>query len=273
MAFTSLKENSFFTLRSVGLKGSNILSMLRGEHPLAVFENVASQEMCNRIADAFFQSRLLQHRDDGVPGLNMGAFHFDKTIDTYLNEVLNARKTLRKVLTNDYPNIMEIHAILANLLYENGISYRPAQHQDQKAGEFVLRSWDGQGKYALLPHEDCAQLTDPKQIGFEVQKVAEHTMLGFNLCVCEPKAGGEIIIWNSIPDQATRVSLGVTNTGYPYPADVVNGVPFVGYMPKKGDLYCVNGNCLHAVNNSSSFRLTISFNCGSIDEETAVYWT
>jgi hypothetical protein len=105
--------------------------------------------------------------------------------------------------------------------------------------------------------------------------VANKTVVGVNLCIRSNDQHGALLVWNTRPDEEERLSLGVQHLGYPYPSSFVKDQQYLRILPEPGDIYCVNGTLLHAVEKQKTgeTRLSLSFIIGFIDDATVVYWT
>ena len=106
-------------------------------------------------------------------------------------------------------------------------------------------------------------------------KCANKTVVGVNLCIRSNPQQGALLVWNKRPDEEERLRLGVEHLGYPYPSSFVKDHEYLRILPEPGDIYCVNGTLLHAVEKQQTgeTRLSLSFIIGFIDDATVVYWT
>lgn len=252
-------------------------AILKGNAAAYLIKGMIPDADCARIADNFDQVAQAK-RDDKVPGICIGAFHYGKTTDQYFNEVAASAEKSARLLVNSTDPVATIHREFSSAFSLRNFFYRPAASFGRHSARFVARAWTDTGEYALAPHEDVAQLHHPAQRGFEIQAVARHTVVGINLCIRSNETGGALIVWDVRPDDQDRLRFGVQHTGYPYPADFVGSSEQIRLYPRAGDVYCVNGNLLHAVEQrrertSITLRLNLSFICGFIDSDTIVYWT
>ena len=83
-----------------------------------------------------------------------------------------------------------------------------------------MRSWCDSGNFALEPHDDAAQLKTQLQAGFEISKTLDYTPVAVNICL-QNGEGGALHYWNYEPDNNARKSLGLVETGYPYPVELL----------------------------------------------------
>jgi len=251
----------------------SLLALLEGRASAYHIREMIPRHMCESVSQSFASLHGSERADD-VPGLHVGAFHYGKQTKEYFDEVATSYPLMSRLTSAGDP-IAIVHDSFAAILAEAGISYRPANWAGQAAGRFVARSWTGSGAFALAPHEDAAQLRNPQQTDFEIQAVADHTVIGVNLCIRPSTYGGGLLVWDVSPDNQDRTALGLEYTGYPYPLTFVDSAKCLTLRASAGDLYCVNGNLLHAVEQQSgpNSRLTLSFICGFIDQRTVVYWT
>lgn len=162
--------------------------------------------------------------------------------------------------------------IVRDRMRRDGVDLRVAEMNGQKACPALIRSWDAEGAFALYPHEDMSQCRDPRQTGFEIQRVTEHNVCAVNMCLANGE-GGRLVIWNVRPDEATRERLGVKYTGFPYPSSGLTEFKELRLDVRAGDIYVFNGAYVHAVEVSFGVRANLSFFIGILDEKTVVTWT
>ena len=253
---------------------ADVVRVLRGEIAGCMFRNVIPLETCRRIADNFRNHPRLRRRGDAVPAHVLGTFHYQKPLAQYLDEAASFRDTMYDVFEGGVNLFEEIFGAVSAALANDRVQLRVAEHEGRRASQFVMRSWSGAGRFSLEPHEDGAQLTDRQQRGFEIQRI-DGPATAFNFCLENPGAG-ELHYWDWIPDEATRVRLGLQETGYPYPIDIVDGVKKIVVPVHAGDIYFFDGKRIHAVAAQASvagYRSTISGLMGFVDPSTVVYWS
>jgi hypothetical protein len=272
---TQLVSNSFLLEQSEGsIEADPLLTILSGSSPAYLAKHVVSRTECDQIWQNF-QRLSAQRRHDNVPGIHIGGFHYGKTTDEYLAEVEENIPSTTELVSGTSDPISAIHEALGSALEERTFAYRPASSNGRLAGRVIARSWTDGGEYALAPHEDRSQLQHPAQRGFEIQQVWYHTVVGVNLCIRSNDQSGALLVWNKRPDEEERLRLGVEHLGYPYPPSFVEGHEYLRILPEPGDIYCVNGTLLHAVEKqpTNQTRLSLSFIIGFIDDATVIHWT
>lgn len=264
-----------FEFREVSsFNAADVVRVLRGELAGCIFRHAIAPDTCRQIADNFRHHPRLRRRGDGVPAYVLGAFHYRKPLAEYLDEAETFRETIHDVFEGGVNLFEEIFGAVKAALAAEQTQLRVAEYKGRQASEFVMRSWSGAGQFSLEPHEDGSQLTDRLQRGFEIQRITGPAT-AFNICLENPGAG-ELHYWDLIPDDAMRVRLGLEETGYPYPLDVVDGVPKVVVPVRAGDIYFFNGKRIHAVaaqDGVTGYRLTISGLMGFVGPSTVVYWS
>ena len=266
---------SFHFLESDAINPKHVERVLRGEAVGCVFRNVIDAAVCRHIAENFRNHPRLRKRADDVPAYFLGTYHYRKPLTQYLSEAATFRDTMHDVF-DGCDNVFErVMSSISSRLAASGVTMRVAAHNDEPASEFVMRSWSGVGQYSLEPHDDGAQLTAAQQRGFEIQRLGDSAVVAFNMCLENP-GGGELHFWNLIPDDATRERLGLQETGYPYPIEVLQGIDKLVIPVRAGDVYFFNGKHIHAVaaqQDAAGFRSTISGLMGFVDPRTVIYWS
>ena len=140
---------------------------------------------------------------------------------------------------------------------------------------YVLRSWESQGPYQLLPHDDWAQLSFPGQSMLEFSAVGP-TVCSLNLCIANRGVHpfeGAVRIWNL--RGGPRESHTSPHSGYPYELSEVDAVAFVETPVQAGDVYAINGRYVHAVSGSSqgSVRVTMATTMACLGGDEIIYWS
>lgn len=262
------EENDEFRPRS-------IVDILHGRLAGVVFRSVVPTATCAELTGRFLASPARRARGADVPGEYVGAYHYAKTTDGYLDEAATVRGALDEMLDMPASPLAVLRQGLAEVLAEDGVEFRLAQHESREACPAILRSWHGKEQFALAPHEDLGQCVDPRQAGFEIQGAPNHHIVAMNMCL-ENGAGGRLVVWNIQPDQMSRQRLGLQYTGVPYPLECLDGIETMSIDVYPGDIYLFNSAHVHAVEPSadpSSRRITLSGLLGFIDDKTVVSWT
>ena len=265
---------SFQFLSPTEFNPHDVIRVLRGEAAGCLFHGAIDQDVCARVARNFRDHPRLRARNDDVPAYFLGTYHYRKPLALYLEEAAAFRDTMHDVFDGCENVFQRVMSAVTSALAADGVTLRVAQHEGAAGSEFVMRSWSGAGQFSLAPHDDAAQLSHPLQRGFEIQSVAG-PLVAFNMCLETPGAG-ELHYWNIVPDEATRVRLGLQETGYPYPLDVLEGIDRLIVPIQAGDIYFFNGKNVHAVGpqrNASGYRSTISGLMGVLDKQTVIYWS
>ena len=251
---------------------SAILRVLIGESPGCKFENVMGSYECDEILRRYWNHPQLRKRKDNVPAHFLGTYHYMKTLETYFSESLKY-SNIRKDFFNGTANtFIKLIVGLSEFLKNKGYTFRIAKHRGQQANDFLLRSWNGNGIFSLEPHEDYSQLTASIQKPFEIQKVINFSVVAANICL-QNENGGELYYWNIKPDSKTRKSLGLEQTGHPYPLSLIGNLEKMVIPISKGDIYFFNGAFLHAVASHIGNRATLSFLMGFCDSQNVIRWT
>ncbi len=253
-----------------------IVRVMRGEVAGCIFRQAMDSALCQRICDNFWKHPQKRQRGDAVPAYYLGTYHYAKDLSLYLDEAAATSAAVHDVFDGGRNVFDELMAEVRAELASSGVGLRVARHQGRDAGEFVIRSWSGGGKFALAAHDDAAQLSAKQQAGFEIQDVARNPLAAVNMCLQNGAAGGNLVYWNIEPDSNTRRALGLEETGYPYQAEWLDKFDRIDLPVHAGDIYFFNGKLIHAVQaqaNPGEYRSTISFLMGFRDPQTAIYWT
>ena len=132
------------------------------------------------------------------------------------------------------------------------------------------------GEFLLEPHDDFAQLKAPAQKNFEIQQATR--VMAVNFYAKVPVNSGQLKFWNIELDEATRTRLGLTCSGFPYPAELLNQFQSIIIPVETGDLCVVNGHLVHAALRGDSKvlsknRLLITFFMGFNNDKELIWWT
>ena len=268
-------KSYFRFIESTDLRPSLIFDVLRGRQLGVVFRGVVSAATRREMISRFLASPARQKRGADAPGEYLGAYHYNKTIDEYLDQYTAIRPDLENALDVLDEPLGQLRQLLQEALALEGVEFRSARYGDRQASPGIFRSWLGVQQFALAPHEDRGQCEDPKQAGFEIQQVTAHQIVALNICL-ENGPDGRLVIWNIRPDEATRTRLGVRYTGSPYAVEWLAGVDQLFLDVRPGDIYLFNAAHVHAVEpvrDADASRVTLSGMMGFSDAKTVVAWT
>jgi hypothetical protein len=193
-------------------------------------------------------------------------------VDTYLSETAEVTESVERLVRMDGSPWIWFHEIVGDRLKREGATLRIAEMNGRKACPALIRSWDAEGEFALYLHEDMSQCGDPRQAGFEIQRVTQYNVCAPNMCLANG-IGRRLVIWNVRPDEKTRERLGVTHTRFSYPPSGLVGFKQLRLSVGQGDKYVFNGAYVHAVEASRGVRANLSFFIGQLDQKTVVTWT
>lgn len=254
---------------------SLVVDVLSGRRLGVVFRGVVPTATCRALIANFLASPARRTRGADAPGSYLGAYHYNKTIDAYLDETDAVAADLRAALDVPADPLSDLFRRLEAELAVSGVAFRPARHGGREACPGIFRSWLGQRDFALAPHEDRGQCEDPKQAGFEIQRVTAHQIVGMNICL-DNGSDGRLTVWNLRPDPETRDRLGVRYTGSPYSPEWLAGIDQVRLDVRPGDIYLFNAGHVHAVEpvrDPGAQRVTLSGIIGFADDKTVISWT
>ena len=241
-----------------------VFDVLRGELAAYRIRGFVAPDVCDRIEQNFWASDKRVPRygegEDGVEAYLIGASHYGKPTLQYLEEVRECRDAVAGLYEGTISPISAFRAaVAADRRDLTGL--RPASLHGLAAGDSKAVYWNDLGNFLLKPHDDLAQAKDPIQYDFEIQEAVR--VMALNVYAQVPAGAGQLQIWNIEPDDETRAELGLTNVGFPYPAEPLDDYPSIIIPVETGDLCVVNGNLVHAVlrGDASSPRSRLLLTC------------
>jgi hypothetical protein len=255
-----------------------VFEVLRGDLAAYRIRGFVPVNACSRIANNFWSSpdRVARPGDgeNGVEGYFIGASHYGKTSLQYLGEAMASRNAIERVYAGTInPGSVFRAALSAGT--GKAVQVRPARLNGLSACDSKAVHWTGSGTFLLEPHDDLAQLRSPEQKDFEIQRADR--VLAVNIYAEVPVNSGQVQLWNIEPDDRTRANLGLTNIGFPYPADMLTECPSIIIPVETGDLCVLNGNLVHAVLRGNPMspqkRLLITFFMALQNDDELIWWT
>ncbi|GAA1642460.1 hypothetical protein [Nocardia ninae] len=253
-----------------------VLDVLHGKLAAYQVSGFLAESDCRTVTDNFWASMARTPRygagADGVEAYIVGASHIDKTTAHYLDDVERTEAAVRGLYKNADDPVARLRTLLADAGAVPGA--RPAAHGGRVAGSSKAVCWNNIDEYLLLPHDDLAQLSDPLQAGFEIQRIRR--VMAVNVYPHVPGHGGAVKIWNVIPDAETRARLEVTHSGYPYPPHLLADHASIEIRVAAGDLCVINGNLVHGVlggDDTDRGRLLITCFTGLAETGELLFWT
>ncbi|HEY6804838.1 MAG TPA: hypothetical protein VI306_14785 [Pyrinomonadaceae bacterium] len=243
---TSLPESAFRIHEANGpVDIAAVREVLSGNLAAYHVHDFISSEVCEQIMANFWTSSSRVPRygegEDGVEAYLIGASHYGKPTLTYLQEALACKNGVDGL----YVDAINPVNAFRDTLRASGMTVRAATLDGLPAGDSKAVYWNNVGTFLLEPHDDLAQVKDPVQADFEIQEVSR--VMAVNIYAAVAEGSGQLKVWNVEPDDETRAELGLSNEGFPYPAEPLADFPSLLIEVRTGDLCVVNGNLVHAV--------------------------
>lgn len=275
----SLPTEVFTFLETDTISPALIVDVLDGKRLGVICRNFVTLQNRAIICNNFWKHDGRYIRGADAPAEYLGAYHYAKPTALYLEQSRAANAILSALFDGVVNPVAVMKEALATELSKRSRSLRVARHEGSEACAFVMRSWSGSKSFALAPHEDAAQCTDPIQAGFEIQEAATgNALAAVNICL-QNGDGGNLRLWNIRPDGAARTLLGLEKTGSPYPLPLLDSFDFIDVTIRAGDLYVFDGRFLHAVTgldgagSATGQRATIAFLMAHLGSHETIYWT
>lgn len=278
-------KNTFGYLESINgeIDFSIIYDLIvKGEHDgkvVYVIRNCIQKklvEILSRNFNKVVERRGSNRLNDGFVSVHqIGSTQFKKTGSMYIQESNKVFNDLNYLLDGIPPDLIDT-LFLEKFLEENFLKremhFGPSRYKYGYACIATFRKWLDNGIMSLMPHEDKAQLAYAVKDKFEICNAS--VVVAQNLCIEAPENGGELIVWNIQPDDDCRRNFDVFETGYPYNPEYIKHVDQIEIKLNAGDMYFMNGCCLHGVKNViDGGRITAGRFIGCISDNKVVFWT
>ena len=167
----SLPRDAFAYSEAVNLPDAHTLrKLLHGTAVAHVVHDYLSQQECERLKKAILDTSEAYERDDDVGAREIGCGHYGKTTEEYFTKGKNGL-AMARIYQGSGVNLEERMSVDIQRALDPGVILRPALHHGQSAQHLRTAAWQCDGAYALRPHEDISQMSDPRQAGFEIQAV------------------------------------------------------------------------------------------------------
>ncbi|MFP5023470.1 2OG-Fe(II)-dependent halogenase WelO5 family protein [Pseudonocardia phyllosphaerae] len=248
-----------------------IAYVVRGAVPAAVCETVHAN--FRTIISVEGTQRAL---DDIIKADQVGATQFKKSGQEYALNTARLQVSMLSLfdgLSADETSRFMLDDELRTGFLARGLHFGPARFKSTYSNYCTIRAWLRNGEMSLQPHEDISQVEAARADEFEIQTTGQNTM-SFNICVRSDGSGGAVRVWDLRPSPTTRRSLGLHDTGYPYPAEFVEDIPHTTIVLEPGDSYFLNASFLHGVEPVVGERITAGRFVGlSDDDHRVMFWT
>jgi hypothetical protein len=259
-----------------------VLRMLRDGHydgcVAYVIRNAVTAEDCRTVYANF--KRIIAEKgsqrafDDIIKADQIGSTQFQKSGQEYAESTARAQPLMLALfdsLSADQASQFMLDNQLRAGFLKHGLHFGPARFKTTYANYCTIRAWLDNGEMALHPHEDISQVQAARADDFEIQTV--DNAMSFNVCVTYVGSGGETTVWDLQPSPEVRRSLGLYDTGYPYPLDFVEDLPSFTLALNPGDCYFLGASFLHGVQRTLGERVTAGRFMGLTKDNRVLFWT
>ena len=233
---------------------------------------------CRRIVANFWELTRRVPRygngEGGIEGYLVGASHIEKTTHEYLREAAEFADAVDRLCEGTANPVSAFRTRLVGL--DGTVRVRAAELGGMMAGNFKAVCWNDTGRFLLKPHDDVAQVRDPRQHDFEIQRAAQVTAL--NIYPEVPGDSGQLKLWNISPNDRSRAELDISFSGFPYPPELLEDYQTVVIPVATRDACVINGNLVHAVlqgNATSPGRRRLLLTCflTLLTPDEVIWWT
>ncbi|WP_350305984.1 2OG-Fe(II)-dependent halogenase WelO5 family protein [Photorhabdus viridis] len=278
---TKLTESEFIVYEtSNDISMDAVSNLLDGHLAACRIRHFLPSEQRKKIVENFWRSpdRIPRYGEgiDGVEGYFIGASHIEKDTRQYIEEAENFRPAINEMFKATINPMDHFIKQITHFSGNNSQVIRPAMYHGVAAGNVKLVYWNNFGEFLLLPHDDLAPLSDPRQSDFEITQI--NCVMAVNFYADIPQNGGQLKVWNIQPDDQSRSALGLTHSGYPYPSELLEDHASMVINIDAGDLVLLNGNLIHAVLNGNAIfsperRLLATCFMGLQQNGDLIWWT
>ncbi|MCW7549523.1 hypothetical protein OO184_16660 [Photorhabdus sp. APURE] len=278
---TKLAESEFIVYEtSNDISMDAVYDLLDGHLAACQVRDFLPPEQRKRIIENFWRSpaRIPRYGGgiNGVEGYFIGASHIEKDTRQYIEEAENFRSAIDEMFQDTINPMDHFIKQITHFSGNNSQVIRPAMYHGVAAGNVKILYWNNFGEFLLLPHDDLAQLSDPRQSDFEIQQI--NRVMAVNFYADVPQNGGQLKVWNIQPDDQSRSALGLAYSGFPYQSELLEDHTSMVINIDAGDLVLLNGNLIHAVLNGNTIfsperRLLVSCFIGLQQNGDLIWWT
>jgi hypothetical protein len=244
-----------------------------GEAAAVCVRPLLTPDECDIINNNFIHNRALRSRADDVPGRTVGADLYGKPADQYIAQT-QANKASVSALFAGAPSVPDLIRAGVRAALGEEVQVRRANHAGLDFNDCRGVRWTNPGTHALKFHDDLAQLKHPEQAELETSRIV--WPYAFNTYSSVTEHGGELVLYNCIPDVKSKRARGIEYSGYPYEAEDLKdfGEPLV-IRPQAGDLVMVPGALVHGVRGVSGGGIRILLNIfgGFVERNVFVTWS